>query len=73
MEGAEEGRWILVDYGDFVIHVFAEDARSYYDLEQIWGDATRVEWRDPARIKAAPPAEPEPADPLRRGRRGAEV
>jgi ribosome-associated protein len=60
MEGTEEGRWILVDYGDFVVHIFAEDARSYYALEEIWGDAERVEWRDPARIKAEPqPAEPE--------------
>jgi ribosome-associated protein len=54
MEGAEEGRWILVDYGDFVVHVFAEDARSYYALEEIWGDAERVEWRDPSRIKTPP-------------------
>jgi ribosome-associated protein len=59
MEGTEEGRWILIDYGDFVIHVFAEDARGYYALEEIWGDAERVEWRDPARIKHAPaPIEP---------------
>jgi ribosome-associated protein len=67
MEGAEEGRWILVDYGDFVVHIFSEDARGYYSLEEIWGDAIRVEWRDPARIKHAPPAvesNPEPvADP----------
>jgi ribosome-associated protein len=63
MEGSEEGRWILIDYGDFVIHVFSEDARTYYDLEQIWGDASRVEWRDPARIKAAPPIEDVPAEP----------
>ena len=54
MEGAEEGRWILIDYGDFVVHVFSEDARTYYALEEIWGDAPRVDWRDPARIKAAP-------------------
>jgi ribosome-associated protein len=54
MEGTEEGRWILVDYGDFVVHIFAEDARSYYALEEIWGDADRVEWRDPARIKVKP-------------------
>ena len=59
MEGAEEARWILVDYGDFVVHIFSEDARTYYSLEEIWGDAARVEWRDPARIKTAPPvAEP---------------
>jgi len=62
MEGAEEGRWILVDYGDFVVHVFSEDARSYYALEEIWGDAARVDWRDPARpprptagVEQAPP------------------
>lgn len=63
MEGTEEGRWILIDYGDFVIHLFAEDARGYYSLEEIWGDALRLEWRDPARIKHAPPvveATPEP-------------
>ncbi len=56
MEGTEEGRWILIDYGDFVIHLFAEDARGYYSLEEIWGDALRLEWRDPARIKRVPPA-----------------
>jgi ribosome-associated protein len=60
MEGAEEGRWILVDYGDFVIHIFSEDARGYYSLEEIWGDAIRVEWRDPARIKHGPPVESRP-------------
>ena len=60
MEGAEEGRWILVDYGDFVVHIFSEDARGYYSLEEIWGDALRVEWRDPARIKHVPPVEARP-------------
>jgi ribosome-associated protein len=63
MEGAEEGRWILVDYGDFVVHVFSEDARTYYALEEIWGDAPRVDWRDPARARPGPPspqAEPQP-------------
>ncbi len=49
MEGAEEGRWILVDYGDLVVHIFSEDARTYYALEEIWGDAPRLEWRDPSR------------------------
>ena len=48
IEGAEEARWILIDYGDFVVHVFAEDARSYYSLEEIWGDAPRLEWKDEA-------------------------
>ena len=49
IEGAEEGRWILTDYGDFVVHVFSEDARTYYALEEIWGDAPRLDWRDPNR------------------------
>ena len=56
MEGTEEGRWILIDYGDFVVHVFAEDARGYYALEEIWGDAPQIEWRDPARARPATPA-----------------
>lgn len=39
IEGAEDARWILIDYGDFVVHIFSEDARTYYNLEEIWGDA----------------------------------
>ena len=67
MEGAEEGRWILVDYGDVVVHIFSEDARGYYSLEEIWGDALRVEWRDPARIKQAPLVEARPEPPVEAG------
>lgn len=52
-EGAEEGRWALVDYGDFVVHVFSDDARSFYALEDIWGDAPQLEWRDPSRPSPA--------------------
>lgn len=51
IEGAEEGRWTLIDYGDFVVHVFSEEARTYFGLEEIWGDAPRIDWRDPARAK----------------------
>lgn len=51
MEGAEEGRWTLIDYGDFVVHLFSDEARGYYSLEDLWGDAPRIEWRDPARIR----------------------
>jgi len=49
MEGSEEGRWVLIDYGDFVVHVFSEEARTYYSLEEIWGDAPRLDWEDPER------------------------
>ncbi|SEM30669.1 ribosome-associated protein [Mesobacillus persicus] len=39
MEGFEEARWILIDLGDIVAHVFHRDERSYYNLERLWGDA----------------------------------
>ena len=65
MEGSEEGRWILIDYGDFVVHVFSGDGRSYYALEEIWGDAPQVPWRDapeatPPGTEPPPPAPTEP-------------
>ncbi|WAA11524.1 ribosome silencing factor [Fervidibacillus halotolerans] len=40
MEGYDEARWILVDIGDVVVHVFHRDERNYYNLEKLWGDAT---------------------------------
>jgi ribosome-associated protein len=49
MKKVHEGRWILIDYGDFVVHVFTPESRSYYALEEIWGDAPRLDWRDPNR------------------------
>ena len=39
VEGLRAGRWVLIDYIDFVIHVFHPDARSFYQLERLWGDA----------------------------------
>lgn len=42
LEGFEQARWILVDIGDVVCHVFHKDERSYYNLERLWGDAGRV-------------------------------
>lgn len=39
MEGFDEARWILVDIGDIVVHVFHKDERGYYNLERLWGDA----------------------------------
>jgi ribosome-associated protein len=42
--GYEGESWIAVDYVDAVVHVFSQDARMYYDLENLWGDAKRVKW-----------------------------
>ncbi len=39
IEGYAEGRWILMDYGDVVIHIFLEETRELYDLDRLWGDA----------------------------------
>jgi ribosome-associated protein len=54
MEGTEEGSWILIDYGDFVVHLFTPESRAYYGLEEVWGDAPHLEWRDPSRPMPAP-------------------
>ncbi len=45
IEGYRESRWILLDYGDFVVHLFDEDTRSYYALEDLWGTAAPIDWR----------------------------
>ncbi len=42
VEGYNTAEWVLVDYGDFVVHVFEEKARRFYDLERLWRDAARV-------------------------------
>ncbi|MFM8283007.1 MAG: ribosome silencing factor [Planctomycetaceae bacterium] len=41
-EGYEEGRWIVLDYGDVVVHLFDTESRGYWDIEQLWSDARRV-------------------------------
>ena len=41
-EGYEEGRWIVLDYGDVMVHLFDPEARGYWDLEGLWSDALRV-------------------------------
>lgn len=45
IEGLAQGEWVLLDYGDFLVHVFSEQAREFYRLESLWGDAPRL---DPA-------------------------
>jgi ribosome-associated protein len=43
IEGLDDARWVLVDYGDFIVHVFLDEARAFYDLERLWSDARRVD------------------------------
>ncbi|PLS76323.1 MAG: ribosome silencing factor [Actinobacteria bacterium] len=44
VEGLDDARWVLLDYGDFVVHVFLDEVRRFYDLERLWADAPRVAW-----------------------------
>lgn len=46
IEGHEGGTWILHDFGDVVLHIFDPEARKTYDLESLWADAERVDWRE---------------------------
>jgi ribosome-associated protein len=51
VEGYRQAEWVLVDYVDFVVHVFSEKARKFYDLERLWKSAKRLE---PADLNAVP-------------------
>ncbi|MGI6576067.1 MAG: ribosome silencing factor [bacterium] len=42
-EGNDKSGWILLDYGDIVVHIFHDQQRAFYDLERLWGDAKRIE------------------------------
>jgi len=42
VEGTTPGRWILLDYGDFIFHIFTEETRRFYGLERLWGDAPNM-------------------------------
>gem|GEM_PF-134397 len=45
LEGLESLDWVLMDYGEFVVHVFSEEARGFYQLERLWKDCGQVDWR----------------------------
>jgi ribosome-associated protein len=47
-EGVEKSQWVLLDYFNFVVHVFSRDCRDFYELERLWGNAARYEFSEPA-------------------------
>ncbi len=49
VEGLQDGRWVLQDFADFVLHIFHESQREFYDIEGLWADAKQVRWKKSAR------------------------
>lgn len=54
IEGLDDATWVLMDYGEFVVHVFGEETRSFYDLERLWGNADRWDWREDGGVSDEP-------------------
>jgi ribosome-associated protein len=48
VEGLDDASWVLMDYGDVVVHAFLTETRSFYGLERLWADAARVPWENAA-------------------------
>jgi ribosome-associated protein len=44
VEGLDDATWVLMDYGDVIVHVFLSETRAFYDLDRLWADAPTVEW-----------------------------
>ena len=47
IEGLDDARWVLMDYGDFVVHVLLDEARDFYQLDRLWSDAEQWDWDAP--------------------------
>jgi ribosome-associated protein len=54
VEGSEEGRWVLIDCDDAIVHVFLRDVRQHYDLERLWSDAPKLTFVGKAAERSAP-------------------
>lgn len=52
VEGASEAEWVLLDYGDVIVHLFQPAPRDFYSLERLWGDSTRIRWEEPAQTES---------------------
>jgi ribosome-associated protein len=51
VEGYDRAEWILMDFFDFIVHVFSPQTREFYSLERLWGDAERIDMSEPSDIK----------------------
>ena len=56
IEGGDKAGWILLDYFDFIVHIFSPETRAFYSLERLWGSAKRVDVPDPAPAPITPKA-----------------
>ncbi len=52
IEGLNEGRWVLIDYGDVMVHIFHEPVREFYDLDGLWSDAEEIQVEEDITIPA---------------------
>ena len=57
VEGGDRAGWILLDYFDFIVHIFSPETRAFYSLERLWGSAERIEVADPGAIAKGQRAE----------------
>jgi ribosome-associated protein len=55
VEGLDDARWVLMDYGDFVVHVFLAEARQFYELERLWADVEQWSWQDWPEVQVLSP------------------
>jgi len=53
IEGVREGKWVVIDYGDVLVHIFVDDLRRYYDLDGLWGAAPLIDLPEPPPIPVA--------------------
>jgi ribosome-associated protein len=54
VEGAKEHQWVLIDYGDVIVHIFLSEIRDFYEIERLYNDVPRIDWVDGAATATTP-------------------